>query len=79
MKKLAAIAWVLLSAVAVRSADPVLQPVADPGPILQDLQRKMSSLDPFAFASISLRPARFARSASFRSFPARAAKKGELS
>ena len=49
MKKLAAIAWVLLFSVAMRSAEPVLQPVVDPGPILEDLQRKMSSLRSVCF------------------------------
>ncbi len=44
MKKLAAICLLLLPAVVTRAADPVLQPVADPTPILQDLQRKMSTL-----------------------------------
>jgi len=45
MKRLAAIVLALIPlAVAVPAAEPPLQPVADPGPILQDLQRKMSSL-----------------------------------
>ena len=45
MNKLAVVLWamVLLAASAV-AADPALQPVSNPGPILDDLQRKMSSL-----------------------------------
>src|SRR5439155_16732297 len=46
MKTLTGIAefMVALTAVAV-AGEPLLRPVADPRPMLQDLQRKMSSLD----------------------------------
>lgn len=39
----------LALAAAVRAADPTTHPVANPGPILQELQRKMSSLDTVYF------------------------------
>src|ERR1035437_3375630 len=42
MKRLAGMAWLMIAMAAV--AEPPLQPVADPRPVLQDLQRKMSSL-----------------------------------
>lgn len=48
MKKLSSVAALtaaLTLAAAARTGEPPLQPVADPRPILQDLQRKMSSLD----------------------------------
>ena len=45
MKKIVVGFWTLvLPAVFVAAADSALQPVSDPGPILEDLQRKMSSL-----------------------------------
>jgi outer membrane lipoprotein-sorting protein len=45
MNKLAVVLWVMvLYAASAVAADPVLQPVSNPGPILDDLQRKMSSL-----------------------------------
>jgi outer membrane lipoprotein-sorting protein len=43
------VALTLAFAAAVVAGDPPLQPVADPRPILQDLQRKMSSLDSVYF------------------------------
>lgn len=42
MRRLACIASLMIAVAAV--AEPPLQPVADPRPVLQDLQRKMSSL-----------------------------------
>ncbi len=43
--KIRVIAWLLIAGAAVAAADdPPLRPVADPRPILEDLQRKMSSL-----------------------------------
>ena len=44
MKNLTAICLLFLSTIVTRAADPVLQPVADHAPILQELQRKMSTL-----------------------------------
>jgi outer membrane lipoprotein-sorting protein len=44
MKKNCAIAVMMLAFVMLAADNVALQPVADPGPILQDLQRKMSSL-----------------------------------
>ena len=44
MKKLATIGALLTFNAALLAANPALQPVADPQPILQDLQRKMSSV-----------------------------------
>ena len=44
MKKLAALIWVTALAASALAADPALQPVSNPQPILDDLQRKMSSL-----------------------------------
>src|ERR1700735_3767642 len=43
MKKFASIACLIVALTA--AADPPLQPVADPQPMLQDLQKKMSSLE----------------------------------
>jgi hypothetical protein len=45
------VALALMSALAAagQAGDPPLQPVADPRPVLQDLQRKMSSLDSVYF------------------------------
>src|SRR5881394_3774724 len=44
MRGIAIIASLLTLAGGAAAADPALQPVADPTPILQDLQRKMSSV-----------------------------------
>ena len=44
MKRLAFIASLMTFTITVLAAEPALQPVADPQPILEDLQRKMSSV-----------------------------------
>jgi outer membrane lipoprotein-sorting protein len=49
MKKNCAIAVMMLAFVMLAADNVALQPVADPGPILQDLQRKMSSLGSVSF------------------------------
>src|SRR5436190_22374226 len=44
MKSLISVASLIVFAVTALTAEPALQPVADPQPILQDLQRKMTSV-----------------------------------